>query len=113
MKSLRSMVLIYTSYKKSLGHAIVLTTAPSHPQGAAWDLEEAARFGRSAAGADVPSVAGRRPPTGPRVEVVSLLEAALERARELAGHGTVVVAGSCHVVGDARSILALDDPRRS
>jgi len=90
-------------------HAIVLTTAPSHPPGAAWNLEEAARFGRSAAGADAPVVAGRRAPTGPRVEVVARLEAALERARELAGDGTVVVAGSCHVVGDARGILALDD----
>ncbi|MEE9576923.1 MAG: folylpolyglutamate synthase/dihydrofolate synthase family protein [Gemmatimonadota bacterium] len=90
-------------------HAIVLTTAPSHPPGAAWNLDEAARFGRSAAGADAPIVAGRRPPTGPRVEVVARLEAALVRARELAGNGTVVVAGSCHVVGDARGILALDD----
>lgn len=63
--------------------ATVLTVAPSSPEGRAWDPGPAAR------------AAGR--PT----EVVRDFGAALPRARELAGGGTVLITGSCYAVGDA------------
>lgn len=63
--------------------AAVLTVAPSSPEARAWDPEPA---GRAAA----------RP-----AEVVPEFGAALDRARELAGGGTVLVTGSCYAVGDA------------
>lgn len=63
--------------------ATVLTVAPSSPDGRAWDPEPAAR-------------AARKP-----TEVVRDFDAALDRARELAGGGTVLVTGSCYAVGDA------------
>lgn len=61
----------------------VLTVAPSSPVERRWDPEEAA----GALGGDA--------------EAVHDFDAALARARELAGEGTVVVAGSCYTVGDA------------
>lgn len=64
--------------------ALVLTVAPSAPEDRRWDPREAARS-----------------TPGEGVEVVGDFGAALGRARELAGEGTVVVTGSCHTVGDA------------
>lgn len=64
--------------------ALVLTVAPSAPDDRRWDPREAARS-----------------TPGEKVEVVDDFGAALGRARELAGEGTVIVTGSCHTVGDA------------
>lgn len=61
----------------------VLTVAPSSPEERRWDpAEAAAELGEGA-------------------EAVADFDDALARARELAGEGTVLVAGSCHTVGDA------------
>ncbi len=61
----------------------VLTVAPSSPEERRWDpAEAAAELGEGA-------------------EAVADFDDALTRARELAGEGTVLVAGSCHTVGDA------------
>lgn len=68
--------------------AAVFTIAPSSPPERRWDLAEAAQ------------VAGGRP-----VEADPDFGAALRRARELAGGGTVVVTGSAHTVGDARHAI--------
>jgi dihydrofolate synthase/folylpolyglutamate synthase len=64
--------------------AAVFTVPPSAPPSRRWDPREAR--------AAVP---------GHRVEVETAFPAALRRARELAGDGTVVVTGSSHTVGDA------------
>ena len=61
----------------------VLTVAPSSPADRRWDpADAAAELGEGA-------------------EAVDDFDRALDRARELAGEGTVVVAGSCYTVGDA------------
>ena len=77
--------------------AMVLTVAPSHPQGTAWDPDRARAHleaRRTADGAEqVP------------VEVLPNMDGALARARELAQGGTVVVTGSCYLVGDAGDAL--------
>lgn len=70
--------------------AVVLTVAPSSPEARAWRPETAA-------------AAARRP-----AEVVSDFAAALGRARELAGEGTVLVTGSCYAAGDALGRLEGD-----
>lgn len=69
------------------GERAVLTVPPSAPVERRWDPDEAARGGR-----------------GDR-EAVADFRAALGRARELAGGGTVVVTGSAHTVGDALTLL--------
>jgi folylpolyglutamate synthase/dihydropteroate synthase len=79
--------------------AWVLTIAPSHHPELAWDAVEAGAFVESLEPA---APDGQRP----AVEVKEDLVEALRRARELAGRGTVVVAGSCHLVGDARAALS-------
>lgn len=79
--------------------AVVLTTAPSHPEGAAWDPDEARAYLEQRR-------SGRERGIAAPV-VCKDLAAALERARELAGEGTVVVAGSCYLVGDARLALGV------
>jgi folylpolyglutamate synthase/dihydropteroate synthase len=45
----------------------------------------------------------------PDTTLVPALEEALGRARELAGPGTVVVAGSCHTVAEALEVLDAGD----
>lgn len=70
--------------------ATVLTVAPSSPEGRAWDPAPAARITRKPA------------------EVVRDFGSALDRARELAGGGTVLVTGSCYAVGDALRRLEED-----
>ncbi len=69
----------------------VLTVPPSAPAGRRWNPGEATRF--------VPGGG----------EVVLDFAAALRRARELAGGGTVVVTGSVHTVGDALAHLEVSD----
>ncbi|MCG8467354.1 MAG: bifunctional folylpolyglutamate synthase/dihydrofolate synthase [Gemmatimonadetes bacterium] len=72
--------------------AIILSQAVSSPASRRWDLLEVAR-----------TLSG--PAEGLRT--MPHLEEALATARELAGDGTVVVTGSAHTVGDARSMLGL------
>ncbi len=62
----------------------VLTQAPSAPLARRWDPHEAA----AEAGAGI-------------AEIRTDFDDALNRARELAGSGTIVVSGSAHTVGDA------------
>jgi len=71
--------------------AAVFTIAPSSPAERRWNLEEAR------------DAAGRWP-----VVLESDFRAAMTRARELAGVGTVVVTGSAHTVGDARRLITSD-----
>ncbi len=66
----------------------VLTIAPSSPEERRWRPDQ------------VLAAAG-----GARAEVELDFCAAMTRARELAGKGTVIVTGSAHTVGDARSLL--------
>lgn len=80
--------------------AMVLTIADSHPAGEAWDLEEARAYLARAGG-------GRGREARPRaVEPAAGVAQAVERASELAEGGTVVVAGSCYLVGDVGDVLA-------
>jgi len=69
---------------------VVLTQANSSPVSRRWDPKRAAAF-----------LDGN----GPEVRVVEDLEVALSTARELCGAGTVLVTGSAHTVGDARTLL--------
>lgn len=77
----------------------VLTQPPSAPPERRWDP-------RAALDAVAPP---SRPGGG--LEVVEDFVAALARAREAAGEGTVVVTGSCHTVGSALSVLGLEPLR--
>lgn len=73
--------------------AAVLTVAPSSPDSRRWDPSEAAaRLGESAA---IP------------VRVIPDFAAALRRAETLAPHGTILVTGSVHTVGDALHELGI------
>ncbi|HEX6747215.1 MAG TPA: folylpolyglutamate synthase/dihydrofolate synthase family protein [Longimicrobium sp.] len=73
--------------------AAVLTVAPSSPESRRWDpAEAAARIGESAS---IP------------VRVIHDFAAALQRAETLAPHGTILVTGSVHTVGDALRELAI------
>lgn len=74
----------------------ILTMAPTAPASRAWDLDEAEAFARE---------------RGYAAEKMADFNAALERARE--GHGTVLVTGSFHTVGDAMARLQLSPLARS
>ena len=69
----------------------VLTQAPSAPLARRWDPHAAITE------------------TGSGIaEICADFDEALERARELAGSGTIVVTGSAHTVGDAMRRLGLE-----
>lgn len=70
---------------------VLLTIPPSAAPERVWDPHDAARTLDA----------------GPRVQVVPDFGDALDRARELADSGTVVVTGSSHTVGDALEALDL------
>lgn len=72
--------------------AAIFTVAPSAPADRRWDPAAAAE----ALAADLP------------LRVVPDFEAALMRAETLAPHGTVLVAGSVHTVGDALAVLGVE-----
>lgn len=69
--------------------AVILTTAPTAPEGRRWD-PEAAAAGLGGGARVIPDFAG-----------------ALSRATTLAPYGSVVVTGSVHTVGDALAHLGL------
>jgi dihydrofolate synthase/folylpolyglutamate synthase len=71
--------------------AAVLTVAPSSPDNRRWDPADAA---------------GRIDASIP-VRVIPDFAAALQRAETLAPHGTVLVTGSVHTVGDALQELGI------
>ena len=73
--------------------AAILTLASSAPPDRRWDPREAAEH--------VMRTTGRRP------RIISELGDALERAATLAPHGSVLVAGSFHTVGDAMQHLGI------
>ncbi|MBW3656831.1 MAG: bifunctional folylpolyglutamate synthase/dihydrofolate synthase, partial [Gemmatimonadetes bacterium] len=73
--------------------AAVLTLPPSAPPGRRWNPEAAAHWLRTS--------------RGEAVRVIPDLSAALQRASTLAPHGTVIVAGSFHTVGDAMKELGV------
>lgn len=76
----------------SIADAAILTTAPSVPPGRRWDLREVARTLVSPAAS---------------VRYMPHFEEALNRAATLAPHGTVLVTGSFHTVGDAMLHLGI------
>lgn len=76
----------------SRADAAVLTQPPSAPEDRRWDPREAADA--------VESIT--------LVRVVENFSEAVERAKERAGKGTVVVTGSVHTVGSAMQILGLE-----
>jgi dihydrofolate synthase/folylpolyglutamate synthase len=73
--------------------AAILTTPPTAPPSRRWDPAAAARWAADQLGA------------APRV--IEDFEAALNRATTLAPHGTILVTGSVHTVGDALATLQL------
>ncbi len=79
--------------------AMVLTVADSHPKGASWDLTEVQAYLQRR------EVEGGGEGSPLAVEFSTELATALNRASELAEGGTVVVAGSCYLVGDVRDAL--------
>lgn len=71
----------------------ILTIPDSAPEGRKWNPEDAAR--EVAASISAP------------LRVVPDLGAALSRAETMAPHGTVIVTGSVHTVGDAMAVLGV------
>lgn len=91
-----------------LAHAAILTTPDGVPSERSWDPAAALEVLRDTAARSGRAPGGR--PWGCRMVVVSRLADALERARRLAGGGTVVVTGSHYTVGEAIGLLpALPD----
>lgn len=87
---------------REVADRLVLTIADSHPDGEGWDLAAVQAYlegseGRSGGGRVLP------------LEYHADLSTALSRASELAAGGTVVVAGSCYLVGDVRVALEARD----
>lgn len=73
--------------------AAVLTVAPSSPEARRWDPAAAeARIGAS---------------TGVPIRIIPDFAAAIQRAETMAPHGTIVVTGSVHTVGDALNELGI------
>jgi dihydrofolate synthase / folylpolyglutamate synthase len=85
----------------SRADAAVLTVPPSAPEDRRWDPDVAA--------------AALQPGVRAPVRAIADFERALGRATTLAPHGTVLVTGSIHTVGDAMATLGLQPfgPRRS
>lgn len=73
--------------------AAILTVPTSAPASRLWDPEEVARWSSESLGVT------------PRV--IPSLESALHRASTLAPHGTIIVTGSIHTVGDAMDLLGI------
>jgi dihydrofolate synthase/folylpolyglutamate synthase len=73
--------------------ALVLTVASSAPESRRWNPDEVGAWAREQG----------LPPT----RVIPDLQSALGRASTMAPHGTVVVTGSVHTVGDAMKLLDL------
>ena len=73
--------------------AAILTLAPSAPESRRWDPLAAAEWAAAE--------------TGTRPRVIEELDAALQRAETLAPHGTILVTGSVHTVGDAMARLRM------
>jgi dihydrofolate synthase/folylpolyglutamate synthase len=73
--------------------AVILTTPPTAPVNRRWDPLAAA---------------SALPESGRPLRVIDDFAAALSRATTLAPHGTVLVTGSVHTVGDALAELGLD-----
>ena len=73
--------------------AAILTLAPSAPGSRRWDPLAAAEWAAAE--------------TGTRPRVIEDLPAALRRAETLAPHGTILVTGSVHTVGDAMASLGM------
>jgi dihydrofolate synthase/folylpolyglutamate synthase len=71
----------------------ILTVPPSAPTGRVWDPEAAAEWAREE--------------HGEAARVIPELSSALARASTLAPHGSVLVTGSFHTVGDAMPLLGL------
>ncbi|MBW3630799.1 MAG: dihydrofolate synthase, partial [Gemmatimonadetes bacterium] len=78
----------------AVADGVILTTAPSAPESRRWDPAETAEW--------VVSETGTRP------RVIDNLEAALQRAETLAPHGTILVTGSVHTVGDVMAVLGVE-----
>ncbi|HEX9938922.1 MAG TPA: folylpolyglutamate synthase/dihydrofolate synthase family protein [Longimicrobium sp.] len=73
--------------------AAVLTVAPSSPENRRWDPADAeARLGASA---------------GVPIRIIPDFAAAIQRAETMAPHGTILVTGSVHTVGDALAELGI------
>ena len=70
--------------------AMVLTIPPTAPSDRRWNPEAAA--------ADIHGIP---------VRVIPDFAAALQRAETMAPHGTVLVTGSLHTVGDAMALLGI------
>jgi dihydrofolate synthase / folylpolyglutamate synthase len=77
----------------------IFTVAPSAPDSRRWDPD---------AGADPDAAAEwAAAETGKRPRVIPELARALQRAETLAPHGTILVTGSVHTVGDAMAVLGM------
>ncbi|HET7462371.1 MAG TPA: folylpolyglutamate synthase/dihydrofolate synthase family protein [Longimicrobium sp.] len=73
--------------------AAVLTVAPSSPEARRWDPVDAeARIGAS---------------SGVPIRIIPDFAAAIQRAETMAPHGTILVTGSVHTVGDALAELGI------
>jgi dihydrofolate synthase/folylpolyglutamate synthase len=72
----------------------ILTTPPTAPTSRRWNPEEAAAWAAAE--------------TGSNPRLIPDFRSALDRAVTLAPHGTVLVTGSVHTVGDALAELGID-----
>ena len=77
----------------SLCDTVIVTTAQTAPSGRRWDPEEAALWARSELRATV--------------RVIPSLSTAIERAMTLGPHGTIIITGSVHTVGDALDLMEI------